>query len=59
MIEGVSWREVFIAVGLLCAIAGLVIRELHQDVRGLGFALFIVGAMMFIMGPVGSILGWW
>ncbi|NWG70564.1 MAG: hypothetical protein HXY23_03015 [Parvularculaceae bacterium] len=59
MIEGVSWREAFMAVGMLCAVAGLVIRELHSDVKGLGFALFFVGAAMFILGPVGSMLGWW
>ena len=59
MIEGVSWREALIAVGIVCAVAGLVIRELHSDVRGLGLALFVVGAMMLVMGPVGSILGWW
>ena len=57
--NGVSWREALIAVGILCAVAGLVVRELHTDVRGFGLALFVVGCMMFIMGPVGSILGWW
>ena len=57
--NGVSWREALIAVGILCAVAGLVVRELHTDVKGLGMALFVVGVAMFILGPVGSILGWW
>lgn len=59
MIEGVSWREALIVVGVICALAGLFLRNLHSDVRGLGSALVVVGVMMFIAGPLGSILGWW
>ncbi len=55
----VSWREAFLVVGVICAIAGIFIREMHSDVRGLGFALFVVGVMMMITGPMGSIWGWW
>lgn len=55
----VSWREALIIVGALCALAGLVIREIHTDVRGLGLALFLVGCAMIVAGPLGSILGWW
>jgi hypothetical protein len=57
--NGISWREAFMIVGALCALAGLVTRELHNDVRGLGLALIVVGCLMIVAGPVGSMLGFW
>jgi hypothetical protein len=57
--NGVSWREAFVLVGVVCVIAGLLLRNLHSDVRGLGLALIIVGVMLFVAGPVGTMLGYW
>lgn len=57
--NGVSWREAFIIVGALCAVIGVILRETHTDVRGLGLAMVIVGCALFVAGPIGSLLGWW
>lgn len=59
MIHGVSWREAFIVVGALCAVAGILIRNSGETARGLGIALVVVGCCLFVLGPAGSILGWW
>lgn len=57
--NGVSWREALIIVGALCAVLGVLVRESHNDVRGLGLAMVIVGCMLFVAGPLGSLFGWW
>jgi hypothetical protein len=55
----VSWREALIIVGALCAVLGVILREAHNDVRGLGLAMVVVGCALFVAGPVGSLFGWW
>lgn len=52
-------QEAFLIVGVLCVVAGLVLRDRGATSRGLAMALIVVGAFCAILGPLGRRLGVW
>jgi len=55
----IALRDAIVAIGLLCCVAGIFVRENREAARGIGMATIVVGAMLVIAGPVGDALGWW
>ena len=54
-----GFRNALIVVAFLSAAAGLVVRETNPANRGLGMALVVVAACLFILAGAGRYLGWW